>query len=107
MRRRMGYVVPGWPWVVLLLISTTLSATDAAPKTSPVAPRESRERWQPATADPTIPLLRTFASRESAVARPLSAAQPYRFGDASYLQFREELQNAGGALTEAAPQPEK
>ena len=48
-------------------------------------------------ADPTAPLVRSDAGRQDT--RRFREAQaplrPYRFGDASYLQFREYLQQAG------------
>jgi len=62
-----------------------------------LAPTEYKLGWAPTAVDPTAPLVRSVAGRQDA--RRFRDAQtplrPYRFGDASYLQFREYLQQAG------------
>ena len=96
---------------VMILIPATLFPGEATPAKQPSTAAGSRPRWQPATMDPTIPLVTTFASRASALPRPLAHVRPYRFGDSTVLQFNDDLEAVGrGALpnlTKPGPSPQR
>lgn len=96
---------------VLVLIPATLFPGEFTPAKQPSTAAGSRPRWQPATMDPTIPLVTTFASRGFALPRPLIPLRAYRFGDSTVLQFNDDLEADGrGALpnvTRPGPPPER